>query len=325
MNIIVIGLGSMGKRRIRLLKQINDDINIFGVDTNIERLRKVEKDFQIKGYESIEEALKNEKVDAAVISTSPLSHNKIIKECLDNDLHIFTELNLVNDGYSDNIKLAKDKNKVLFLSSTFLYRKEIEYINNRVKASSLPVNYSYHVGQFLPDWHPWESFKDFFVNDARTNGCRELFAVELPWIVNVFGDVESIKVIKDKMSNIEVSYPDNFLVLLQHKNGNKGMLAIDIVSRKAVRNLEIFGEELHLNWQGRPESLTDYDIEKKEDVKVEMYETVDKLAEYSSNIIEDAYKEELLEYISAIKDGVQPRYSFEKDESILELIDLIEE
>ena len=48
MNIIVVGLGSMGRRRVRLLKQMNKEYHIFGVDYKKERRIKVEKEFDIK-------------------------------------------------------------------------------------------------------------------------------------------------------------------------------------------------------------------------------------------------------------------------------------
>lgn len=38
MKVIVIGLGSMGKRRIRLLKE-RKDVEIFGIDTQMERVK----------------------------------------------------------------------------------------------------------------------------------------------------------------------------------------------------------------------------------------------------------------------------------------------
>ena len=47
MNIVVIGLGSMGKRRIRLIKAIYPQYDITGVDSNIERVQAVEKEYQI--------------------------------------------------------------------------------------------------------------------------------------------------------------------------------------------------------------------------------------------------------------------------------------
>ncbi len=89
MKIIVIGLGSMGKRRIRLLRE-NNDIEIVGVDSQESRIQEVKDLFGIKCYHSIQDAVTSEKIDAAVISTSPLSHASIINECLHNNLHVFT-------------------------------------------------------------------------------------------------------------------------------------------------------------------------------------------------------------------------------------------
>ena len=37
MNVLVIGLGSMGKRRIRLLRELYPDFKIFGVDGRADR------------------------------------------------------------------------------------------------------------------------------------------------------------------------------------------------------------------------------------------------------------------------------------------------
>jgi predicted dehydrogenase len=82
MKIIVIGLGSMGKRRIRLLSE-HKDIQLFGIDSQESRCAEVKEKFGLECYASIAEAVAAvEHPDAAVISTSPLSHAAIIKECL---------------------------------------------------------------------------------------------------------------------------------------------------------------------------------------------------------------------------------------------------
>ena len=67
-----------------------------------------------------------------------------------------------DSGYDENIALAKAKDKILFLSSTFLYRKENQSIIEKVHEAQCPLNYIYHVGQYLPDWHPWESYNNYF-------------------------------------------------------------------------------------------------------------------------------------------------------------------
>ena len=203
MKIIVIGLGSMGKRRIRLLSE-NKDIQLLGIDSQESRCAEVKEKFGLKCYASIAEAVAAEKPDAAVISTSPLSHAAIIKECLHNNLHVFTEINLVADGYAENMALAKEKGKVLFLSSTFLYRKETQTIIEKANNANCPLNYIYHIGQYLPDWHPWESYNNYFIGNPRTNGCREIMAIDLPWIVTAFGPIKSVSAVKSKNTQLNI-------------------------------------------------------------------------------------------------------------------------
>ena len=324
MNIVVIGLGSMGRRRIRLIKQYNDSYKIIGVDLNKERRIASESEFGIDTIDSLEEAIKNNNLDSAIICTSPLSHSKLIKLCLENNLHVFTELNLVTDGYDENIQLAEEKNRVLFLSSTFLHRAEIKQINNVVKMHDERLNYTYHIGQYLPDWHPWESYRDFFVGDKRTNGCREIFAIELPWLIEVFGNIKDIVVRKSKISSLNIDYNDNYMVILEHESGHIGMLAVDIVSRKAVRNLEVFGENLYLSWDGSAEGLKMMDIEKKKEENILLYEKVDQLNQYSKFVVENAYYDEIVSFFNVISNNIEPIYDFEKDKIILDLIDRIE-
>lgn len=325
MKFVVIGLGSMGKRRLRLLKNEYKDIEIIGVDLDTERRKFVEENFKVKTYSDLEMAVEVEKPNAAIISTSPLSHSKIILNCLNLGLHVFTEINLVNDNYDEIIKIANEKNLELFLSSTQLYREEVKEIERRVSSCKQKVNYIYHIGQYLPDWHPWESYKDFFVNDKRTNGCRELFAIELPWIIKVFGKVKSVTVKKDKISNLDLNYDDSYLCIFEHENGNKGIVCIDVVSRKAVRNLEVYGEEIHLTWEGTPDTLKVFNLEEKKIDVINTYNNVEKDSRYAENIIENPYLEELKTYVNKINGINEVRYTFEDDLYTLSIVDKIEE
>ncbi len=324
MKILVVGLGSMGQRRIRLLKKVKPEAVIVGVDSDQERMRIIGNKLKIATCSELGEALRDSEVQCAVISTSPGSHAGIIQKCLESNLHVFTELNLVSTGYNDNIKLAEEKKKKLFLSSTFLYRNEIRYIMGKMQKQTGNVNYCYHVGQYLPDWHPWESYEDFFVREKETNGCRELFAIELPWLIKTFGEIESIKVLAGNSTSLKISYYDNYLTLIQHKTGHKGMLAIDIVSRKAVRNLEIFGEEMYITWDGVPAGLKEYDFRKKEERVVKLYDSVDSIKGYEAFIVENAYENELRKFFNEIECDDKSIYSLKEDEATLAWIDYIE-
>lgn len=323
MKVGVIGLGSMGKRRIRLIKNNFPNIEIVGSDINPSRCREVSELFNIKTLETLTELLKDKEIDRVFICTPPLTHAKIIHEVLNADKHVFSEINLVNDLYDENIKLAKEKNLTLFLSSTQLYRKEINYISDKIDSRT---NYIYHIGNYLPDWHPWENYNDFFVGNKRSNGCREIFAIELPWIVDCFGKITAISVSKSKITDLKIDYSDNFIVTVTHENNNKGVLITDLVSRFPVRNLEVLNEEQYYCWDGKPSGLKEWDEVTNKLKEVKLYKNIDKDNSYNETIIEDAYLEEIYDFFKAINaESEHGLYSFSKDAYIINIINKIEE
>lgn len=323
MNILVIGLGSMGKRRIRLINEMFPDIKLFGVDGRLDRREEATRLFGIECTESVEKAAELFGIDSAFVCTSPLSHSGIIKECLLNKWNVFTELNLVEDGYEENMAIAKENNCVLFLSSTFFYREEIRYIKGKID-ENMKWNYVYHIGQYLPDWHPWENYKDFFVGDKRTNGCREIMAIELPWIINTFGEIESFYVIKDKMTKLNINYNDNYIIQFTHKNGNKGILVVDVVSPVAVRRLEVYGEKKYYQWSGTPDTLFEYEEALEELKKVSLNEKEEHIEGYRAFVVENAYKNEIKEFVDVVLKGSNQLYGFEQDLKVLRLLDRLE-
>lgn len=323
MNVLVIGLGSMGKRRLRLMKEMYPDNSYYGVDGREDRRIEVKEKYSVDCAESICVAAEKFHIQMAFVCTSPLSHNEIIKECLRYSWNVFTELNLVDDGYEENMALAKKKGCTLFLSSTFFYREEIRYIRSKVNTKQ-KWNYVYHIGQYLPDWHPWENYKEFFIGDKRTNGCREIMAIELPWLTQTFGTVESVHVISDKMTELKIDYNDNYLIQIQHSNGCKGVLVVDVVSPVAVRRLEIYAENKYLQWSGTPDSLLEYDAQTDQLKTVVLNEKEEHKDGYRAFVVENAYKNEIREFMEVVLEGKKQLYGFEEDYKILKLIDQVE-
>lgn len=324
MKILVVGLGSMGKRRIRLLQRFTEIELIVGIDGREDRREETGKLYEIETYGSIDEALQAyADIDSSFVCTSPLSHAGIITALLTIGINVFTEINLVKDSYEENIKLAKEKNITLFLSSTFYYREEIQYIREKITGKN-KLNYVYHIGQYLPDWHPWEDYKDFFVADKRTNGCREIMAIELPWLIGTFGVVKKCNVISGKITDLNIQYSDNYMIQLVHEDGNKGTLIVDIVSPKAVRNLEVYGENIYYSWKGSPTTLEEFILETKTVEKVKLHEDAEHIDGYCSFITENAYQNEIREFIDVVAGKRKPLYGFEQDLNVLNLIDTIE-
>ncbi|MPM39797.1 hypothetical protein SDC9_86432 [bioreactor metagenome] len=180
------------------------------------------------------------------------------------------------------------------------------------------------MGQYLPDWHPWEDYTSYFIGDARTNGCRELLAIELPWLIQAFGTIDGIRAARRKLTTLNTAYDDCIFLLINHKNGTIGSVCVDVVSRKAVREFEMIGEDIYLSWNGTPDSLRLFDLEKRQDVVVQPSDDIDRQEGYAAFVIENAYASELKAFIEAVNGGTAPKYDFAEDMETLRLIDEVE-
>ena len=324
MKALVIGYGSMGRRRIRLLKKIMSDVEIIAVDANPERFTQIRADNLI-GYRSLDEAIAV-RPDIAFVCTSPAAHAEIALTLVRAGINIFTELNLIDRNYDEIISTARQKNITAFMSGTMLYDKRIQTISDVIKtAAPPPLTYIFHVGQYLPDWHPWESYKNFFVSQKLTNALREIYAVQLPWLIETFGEITDVHAIGRKCTTLELDYPDVSISTFKHANGNIGVFTCDVASRKASTSLEIISEKIHLFWHGHNDDLFLYDIEGKQLKPLTAYDAVEHVDGYSDNIIEDRYADEIRDFLDAVGKKSTPRYSFEKDKRTLSIIDRIEE
>lgn len=321
MKFLIVGLGSMGKRRARLLQRLRPQAQLLGVDSSADR-RAEAAALGLSVWESLPQALA-EGVQAAFVCTPPATHAPLLEELLQRGVPCFSELNLVDDGYDRLQALAEQKAVPLFLSSTMLYRGETRCIRDAVHAYGRPVQYLYHIGQYLPDWHPWEDYRHFFAGSARTNGCREIFGIELPWLLQTFGAAEVVSVQHRRLTTLQIAYPDSWLVQLDHADGSGGVLAVDVASPKAVRRFECFAEGLQLFWEGTPQTLYRYDPTAAQNVPISVYDAVEHDSRYSDNIVENAYVDEIAEFLQLLEQGTPARYSFVADRQCIALMDAI--
>lgn len=322
MRALVVGYGSMGRRRIRILKKILVDVEIVCVDSQDERFNQAKTDGFIT-YSSLEEALR-QTYDCAFICTSPGCHADLILKMIENRIHVFTEINLVDDKYDEIINSAQKNNIKVFMSSTLLYNRQVQEIKKAINKTSKSLNYIYHVGQYLPDWHPWESYKNYFISKEKTNGCREILAIQLPWMVDCFGEIKQCTKFMKKSTNLDINYKDTYYLQILHKNDSFGTFICDVVSRQATTYLEIFNEDIHIKWDGTPTGLYFWDFASKNMKLVECKEIVEHIEGYASNVIENEYEYEINAFLGWINLDVKPLYQLEDDKYIISIINEIE-
>lgn len=244
MKFLVIGLGSMGKRRVRNLIALGHKDNVAGFDLRDDR-REEAKKYGIDIYDNFEKVMNDFKPDAFLISTPPNLHMHYAYIAEKNDIHCFIEASVVDaEKILELANTIKEKKILMAPSCTMRYYpmpiKIKKLINDGVIGKVL--NYNYQTGQYLPDWHPWEKIENFYVSNPDTGGCREIVPFELTWLNDMFGDSEPLACVRKKLTDMEAEIDDIYHCILKYPNNVIGNLTVEVVSRpKATREIRILG------------------------------------------------------------------------------------
>jgi len=171
---LVIGLGSMGKRRVRCLRHHGVE-TIVGHDQRADRRAAAASEYAIEVREHLA-AADLRAFDVVVISTPPDQHHTALAWAIDAGKPSFVEASVIRDPLPALAQRARAKGVVVAPSCTLRFHSAIREITEIVQSGRYgkACNFSYHCGQYLPDWHPWEKVSDFYVSNPLTfsQGCQ---------------------------------------------------------------------------------------------------------------------------------------------------------
>jgi len=326
MKILIVGLGSMGKRRIRCLKALGIS-DIYGFDLRKDRTEEVSKLYGVGVFNDFNEAFDKIGPDALIISVPPQYHIIYIKTAIEKGIHFFVEASVVDDGMKAAIDKINKMKIVAAPSATMMFHPAIKLINKIVKDGELGQisNILLHVGQYLPDWHAYEKVSDYYVSNPATGGGREIVPFELTWFTMVFGYPKRVS--GNYRKTIEIvgaeKIEDTYNCLLDYGD-HLSVVTVDVVSRFATRRLVINGSEKQLYWAWEENCIKIYDP-KKGAWENRDYQMISAQQGYNSNIGENMYIEEIADFLSAIKGEKKYINTMEGDYDVLQLLYKVEE
>ncbi|MHC9543653.1 MAG: Gfo/Idh/MocA family protein [Vulcanimicrobiota bacterium] len=322
MRFLIIGLGSMGKRRIRCLKSLDID-DIVGYDPRDDRRKDVQEKYNINVVKNLDQ-VDQTGINAFIICTPPDKHLEYLLNALYYDKPAFVEASVLLDGLENIMRKAREKNILIAPSCTLKFHPMIKDIKRIVNSEEYGriTSFSYHSGQFLPDWHPWENVKDYYVSKKETGGCREIVPFELTWIVDILGYPKQIIGLYGQTSDVGAPVDDTYALILEFEHCF-GSLLVDITSQYAVRSLILNMEGGQIQWKWDEPYLRLYETSNKRWITFSQSEG-DSAEGYNKNIIEGMYVDEMKSFIEAIKCKAIFPNTLEEDLSILKLLYTVE-
>ncbi|MDD5929220.1 MAG: Gfo/Idh/MocA family oxidoreductase [Spirochaetales bacterium] len=319
----VKGLGSMGKRRVRCLLALGaKPEQIWGNDIREDRRKEAKDKYGINIVKD-ESELDFNKIDAIVVSLPPDRHKIGTDIAVKYNKPVFVEASVV----LSEVKAIMDNTKNIFVapSCTFIFHPMIKEVKKIVESGKFGkvCNFTYHSGQYLPDWHPWENVNDFYVSNRETGGAREIVPYELTWITDVFGFPKEIKGYFRKTGEIGCDIEDSYVSTLDYGNMLGGLL-VDVMSRYPARNLIINFQDGQIQWKWDDEKLSVFDAKTGNTEYIKQQKQPHEEG-YADMIGEQMYIDEIAAFLDGINDNKKYPNTLQKDAAVLKLLNSLEE
>ena len=242
MKILICGLGSIGKRHANNLLFLKKKDLIFFRERNLVLKDKILE--KKKTFTSLKKSL-NEKPEIAFICNTTSKHIDTAIECAKKGCHLFIEKPLSNN--LRNLKkleaIIKKKKIKVMIGYNMRFHPLMIKIKKLLKKNYLGNIYNVQSewSEYLPDWHPWENYKNTYAaNRKMGGGCSLTLSHELDSMYWLFGKIEYVKNFKIyKYLKGDVDTASDFLI--KFNSGAVGYSHIDFLGKPHIRKLYIAG------------------------------------------------------------------------------------
>jgi predicted dehydrogenase len=265
MNILILGLGSIGQRHLRNLRTIDKNLKFFVIRkkfktpllNNKNKVIKgdINKKFNLTILKNIKELKFNTlKIHAAFICTPSKFHIKEAIELLKKDIHIFVEKPLGSNykKISELENLIQNKPKIKHMMGYQLkFNPILIKLKKIIESEFLGKIYNVliHQGEHLEDFHPYEDYTKLYAARKQLGGGVILTQIhEIDYILYLF-DKYKIKLLNceaSKVSTLKINVEDHVFAnfkLYQNKNKFICSLYQNYFERPKSRIIILIGEK----------------------------------------------------------------------------------
>lgn len=259
LKIIFFGLGSIGRRHARLIKELyphelyafrsgkgRDNRNDLGI-TEI---------YDLADLDTI-------KPDVAFITNPTNKHMEYASICAEKGIDLFIEkpISHSKSALNDFVKIANDNNVLVYTAYCLRFHPVIRWIKsyldtNASRHMGLPSNRILHAyvvaSSYLPEWRPGVDYLNHY-SALRSEGGGVVFELshEIDYLYYLFGGVScvgnsekamDIKTNVSKLSNVTVDSEDTADILLHFEKGISCSVHLNFCSRLNRREITLVFE-----------------------------------------------------------------------------------
>jgi predicted dehydrogenase len=307
MQVLFTGLGSIGHRHLRLLRERNNEFDIHAY-------RSGESDYEspndVTEHKTLESAL-NAAPDVAFITNPTYLHVETALQCAKADCDLFIEKPISNslDGLDTLQEIASKNELITYIGCNLRFNPVLMKVKEWLDIDRIGniLTFRANVGSYLPDWRPDQDYRESYSASRQMGGGVVLDLIhEYDYVYWLLGDISDITGRADQVSSLEISSEDLSETVLTLEQGAVGSIHLDYFRRVPNRTFEIVGESGIIEADLIQKTATVETPEKKETEKFD-YER------------DDVYRDQLDYFLSSVRNREQCHNDVTEATKVLEV------
>ncbi len=310
-KILLIGLGSIGKRHLANLQKIRPEIQIFILTS------KKDSDFGLGKYVStLDEALSH-KPHAAIVCNPSTVHLQTSMRLVEEGVHVLIEKPLSSslEGVKSFASYVESNKARVMVAYNLRFRDSLEFFKKIIDNKTYGEVFSVisEVGQYLPDWRPGSDYRvGVSANKNLGGGALLELSHELDYLSWIFGIPVSISSNLMKVTSLEIDVEDYVSSELIFTKGERFIpchVHLDFIQKKPCRFCKVICSEGELTW----DAIKD---------QVIFHDSKEVLFQGSRNT-NDSYIDELNSFIECLEKGIEFKSTLNESVLVMKIIQAI--
>ncbi len=253
MRCLIVGFGSIGRRHFRHFRDLGcAPMDVFRTG----KATMVDDDTlpPDNTYTDYAEALAQEP-DIVVIANPTSLHIPFSMDAIKAGCNVLIEKPISDslDGCVELAEAAASKGVVVGIAHNQRYHPLIQRIREMI-ASGLPLGQPLmahaHMGGYLPDWHPWEDYKQGYAARKDLGGGASLTNIhELDFIIWLMGPTTDHAGVGMRLHPLETDVDEASAFIMTHESGAISALTLSLAHKPQRRTMDISftGGNIHLD------------------------------------------------------------------------------
>ena len=270
MKHLVIGGGSIGKRHLNNLFKLGER-DLFCLK------RSYNKDFEnefnctvISSYDEV----KLLKPEIIYVCNPTALHHEGLSWAQNLGAHLFMEKPLTNDENIIHEMLQQwNKQQVFFIGFVLRYHPLVKSIKEKLNEKVIGEVFSarFEFGSYLPNWHPWENYKEGYAAiKSLGGGVINTITHELDLILYLFGNPTSVLAAKANLGHLQIDVEELSESIFRYPWGF-ATLHLDFLQKDYDRQIKILATAGKIIWNWRDnEVIIERLSEPKETIEIKV-------------------------------------------------------